>query len=111
MGPDTRRARAHAATITNIRTAADVVFRTLGYERATMRDIARKAGMSTGAIFSNWKDKAALYRDIYGHPPISPEAGLSLLAAAQEAADRLQKEGYVETADKLSQAISQAVAA
>ena len=51
-----------------------------GYEGANIRTIAKAAGMSVGAIFSNFEDKADLYRAIYGHPPISPEQGRELLA-------------------------------
>src|SRR3569833_1088596 len=57
MGPDTLRARARLTTIAKIEDAAGNVFHTVGYERATMRDIARKAGMSTGAIFADWSGK------------------------------------------------------
>ena len=35
-----------------------------GYEGATIRDIAAEAGMSTGAIFVNFKDKSQLFREI-----------------------------------------------
>lgn len=63
--------------------AAGVCFRTTGYERTTIRDIARMAEMSTGAIFASWSGKAALYRDVMGHPPLSPELGRALLLAGR----------------------------
>lgn len=46
-----------------------------GYVGATIRDIAKGCGMSTGAVFANFQDKAALYEEIHGHQPIMPEHG------------------------------------
>lgn len=60
---------------------ARAVFETLGYEAATIRDIANTADLSTGAIFSNWKGKADLYEEIYGHAPVTPEQGRKLVTA------------------------------
>jgi len=40
--------------------AALDVFRSEGYERARVQDIARAAGMTTGAIYGNYRDKAEL---------------------------------------------------
>jgi AcrR family transcriptional regulator len=40
--------------------AAIEVFRAEGYERARVQDIARAAGMTTGAIYGNYRDKAEL---------------------------------------------------
>lgn len=40
--------------------AALAVFREQGYERARVADIARAAGMTTGAIYANYRDKAEL---------------------------------------------------
>jgi len=37
----------------------------LGYDGATIRDIARRAGMSTGAVFANFTDKTDLFEAIY----------------------------------------------
>lgn len=58
---------------------ARAVFETLGYEAATIRDIANTADFSTGAIFANWNGKADLYREVYGHDPITPEQGRKLV--------------------------------
>ncbi|MNW10014.1 hypothetical protein D3C71_2071450 [compost metagenome] len=41
--------------------------------------------MSTGAVFANFKDKADLYRTVYGHDPLTPEQGLRLARALREA--------------------------
>lgn len=72
---------AKAATRAKVLEAARICFSTLGYERATIRDIARKAGRSTGAFFAHWDGKEAAYVELYGHPPITPEQGRELLAA------------------------------
>lgn len=63
--------------------AAREAFDRAGYEGASMRGIARAAGLSTGAIFANWTDKPELYREVYGHAPISPEQGKKLVSALQ----------------------------
>jgi AcrR family transcriptional regulator len=63
------RAAKEAATRAAILTAATTVFKTLGYDRATLRDIANTAGHSTGAIYSQWERKRALYIEAMGHPP------------------------------------------
>lgn len=65
--------------------AATTCFRTLGYERATVRDIANTAGVSTGAVFSQFKDKAGLYKAIHGHAPVPPEVGAGLLNVVRRA--------------------------
>lgn len=78
MGPGTRRAAGKAATRERVLAAAREVF-AAGYEQATIRDIAKAAGRSTGAVFSSWPDKAALYCEVFGHPPLTPEQGRELL--------------------------------
>lgn len=40
--------------------AAIEVFREQGYEQARVQDIARAAGLTTGAIYANFRDKAEL---------------------------------------------------
>ncbi len=37
------------------------LFAQRGYDAATIRDIAREAGMSTGAVFANFQDKSELF--------------------------------------------------
>ncbi len=41
--------------------SAMVLFRERGYEAATLRDIARGAGLSTGALFANFTDKTEIF--------------------------------------------------
>jgi len=60
----TRRALAKAQTRTKVIAAARRLFSESGYEGATIRDIAAEAGMSTGAVFANFTDKADLFREI-----------------------------------------------
>lgn len=79
-----RRAQAKALTYRKVKEAATRLFAAEGgYESATIRGIAKAAGMSTGAVFASFPDKVAIYRAIYGHAPISPEQGrlLALLVA------------------------------
>jgi AcrR family transcriptional regulator len=44
--------------------AARALFSQHGYEAATIRDIARTAGMSTGAVFANFQDKSDLFEAV-----------------------------------------------
>lgn len=75
----TRRDIAKQRTQGIILEAGRKLFMRHGYAAATMRSIAAESGMSTGAIFANYKDKADLYRQVFGHDPLTPEEGLDLL--------------------------------
>ncbi|MFN7110295.1 MAG: TetR/AcrR family transcriptional regulator [Brevundimonas sp.] len=79
--PNCQRQRNKARTRERILAAATDMFGVDGYEKATIRALADRIGMSTGAIFANFPDKAALYREIYGHPPMTPAQGVNCLAA------------------------------
>ncbi|MCU1427711.1 MAG: TetR family transcriptional regulator [Actinomycetia bacterium] len=46
--------------------AAIEVFRRDGYERARVQDIAREAGLTTGAIYANYRGKAELLAEAIG---------------------------------------------
>lgn len=78
-----RRQAAKVRTAEKVLAAARAFFETRGYEQATIRRIATAAGMSTGAVFANYQDKAELYAAVYGHPPISPEVGRQAMRALQ----------------------------
>lgn len=79
--PETnRRKLAKARTMQKVRDAASALFEEHGYEDTHIRMIAKAAGMSTGAIFANWKCKAALYKDLHGHDPVTVSEGAALLA-------------------------------
>ena len=51
---------AGATTRDRLLEASIAVFREQGYERAKVQDIARAAGLTTGAIYANYRDKAEL---------------------------------------------------
>ena len=57
----TRRAIAKQQTREKVLQAAREMFIERGYEGATIRDIARAAGMSTGAVFASFTDKPELF--------------------------------------------------
>ncbi|WP_225910349.1 TetR/AcrR family transcriptional regulator [Brevundimonas pondensis] len=85
-----RRQHAKAVTRQKVLDAAENLFGTVGYKAATIRGIAKDAGMSTGAVFANFEDKDALYLAIHGHPALTPEQGLHLAAALRRAVEFLE---------------------
>jgi AcrR family transcriptional regulator len=58
------RALAKQRTRERVLAAARRLFTELGYEGATIRQIAQAAGMSTGAVFASFADKDALFEEI-----------------------------------------------
>jgi AcrR family transcriptional regulator len=55
--------------------AARALIREKGYEKTTLEDIAERAGMTTGAIYGNFKNRDELFVSL-GHtywPPIKPQ--------------------------------------
>ena len=62
----TQRTLAKQRTREKILAAARALFTERGYERATIRDIAAAAGMSTGAVFASFNDKSDLFNEIIG---------------------------------------------
>lgn len=62
--PLTRRAIAKLHTRQIVMEAAKRLFTERGYDEATVRDIAAAAGMSTGAVFANFTDKADLFNEV-----------------------------------------------
>lgn len=66
--PGNKRVRAKAATVARLKTAARFLFTNVGYFDVGIRDIAQRMGMSTGSVFSNVPDKAALWRLAMGGP-------------------------------------------
>ena len=80
-----RRALAKAATKARITAAAKRLWANPGsYDAATIRVIAKEAGLSTGSIFANWTSKEHLWRDVMGYePPVDcAEVREALKAAA-----------------------------
>ncbi|MGH7027348.1 TetR/AcrR family transcriptional regulator [Brevundimonas sp.] len=97
-----RRALAKASTRQKALDSAQRLFAAEGgYAAATIRTIADDMGMSTGAVFANFKDKADLYQTIYGHQPVTPEAGHALfLATRQMVADLTAALGAREAVER-----------
>jgi AcrR family transcriptional regulator len=97
--PAGRRAAAKARTREKLLQSAKRLFMKHGYDGATMRDIANEAGLSTGAVFANFADKADLFNEVIlsdfqrqydrmagSVPPDAPvdERLLNLLSSAYE---------------------------
>ncbi|HEY4586680.1 MAG TPA: helix-turn-helix domain-containing protein, partial [Brevundimonas sp.] len=59
-----RRQAAKVRTRLKVLDAARTLFAERGYDAATIRDIAKGAGMSTGAVFANFQDKAELFETV-----------------------------------------------
>ena len=55
-----------ASTRERLIAAAIEVFAEQGYERARLQDIARTAGLTTGAVYANYRSKAELLFDAIG---------------------------------------------
>lgn len=70
-----------AATRDKVVLAARVLFQAHGYAGTNLREIAKAAGVSTGAIFGNFADKDELYRAVFGHDPYTAEQGRKLASA------------------------------
>ena len=68
-----RRQAAKVRTRQKVLDAARLLFAERGYDAATIRDIAKGAGMSTGAVFANFQDKAELFDAV-----LSQDLGLML---------------------------------
>ena len=59
-----RRQAAKVRTRGKVLEAARTLFGERGYDAATIRDIAKGAGMSTGAVFANFQDKSELFEAV-----------------------------------------------
>ena len=78
--PSTKRIEAKAATRAKILVTAREAFHHHGYPAVRVRDIAKIAGMSTGAIFASWPTKAALFQEAMNEPAPDIPAWLKHLA-------------------------------
>lgn len=91
-----KREASKAATRAKVVSAAAKLFaepgKDGGYEGATIRKIAKAAKMSTGAVFANFDDKAALYTAIQGHAPVTTEQGLELFMLMRDLIPELTAE-------------------
>jgi AcrR family transcriptional regulator len=59
--PTGNRAKSKERNRLKILESAATLFRERGFEAATLRDIARAAGLSTGALFANFADKNEIF--------------------------------------------------
>lgn len=83
------RAASRAKTSEHVLASARKLFAAEGgYKSATIRAIAKDAGVSTGAISGAFGSKDDLYKAAHGHDPITPEQGVRLLAMLREVAER-----------------------
>jgi TetR/AcrR family acrAB operon transcriptional repressor len=76
--------------------AAIEVFRRDGYERARVQDIAREAGLTTGAIYANYRGKAELLTEA-----IAERTARELEALLREGAGQSPRELLSVLADRL----------
>jgi AcrR family transcriptional regulator len=80
-----RRQAAKVRTRQKVLEAARTLFAERGYEPATIRDIAKGAGMSTGAVFANFQDKAELFEAVLSEDLAKLAETLKAAAAAETA--------------------------
>lgn len=78
-----RRQAAKVRTRQKVLDAARTLFAERGYEPATIRDIAKGAGMSTGAVFANFEDKAELFEAVLSEDLANLAETLKAAAAAE----------------------------
>lgn len=104
-----RRQAAKVRTRQRVFDSAETLFKDVGFERATIRAIAKGAGMSTGAVFANFEDKTALYVAVFGHPPLTPEQGRALVVALRRSHDMLEAFGEEEGVPELLASIQSAL--
>lgn len=65
----TKRIEQKAATRAKVLAAAQELFTARGFEAVSIRDVAAKAGVSSGAIFSSVDGKDALFEAAMGRKP------------------------------------------
>lgn len=58
-------------------TAAGVLLLRHGYQRITMEDVAREAGVGTGTLYLHWKSKEALFETVLLHELVAIWAELT----------------------------------
>ncbi|MBW8302470.1 MAG: TetR/AcrR family transcriptional regulator [Brevundimonas sp.] len=78
-----RRQAAKVRTRQKVLDAARQLFAERGYEPATIRDIAKGAGMSTGAVFANFQDKAELFEAVLATDMVKLAETMKTAAAAE----------------------------
>lgn len=99
MTETNRRTAKKAKTREQIIEAAKALFDAKGYAETTIRDVAKKAGYSTGSVFSNWECKRDLFFTCYGYWPLD---GVFAAAAFQVISFAAEHGGPVQAdAEKL----------
>ena len=91
-----QRALAKQRTREKILASAKALFAERGYEAATIRDIAKQAGMSTGAVFASFTDKSDLFTEIAETE--QTELNAAMRAAAGELTGRAAVVAMLEVA-------------
>lgn len=85
-----RRQAAKVRTRGKVLEAAGNLFAERGYDAATIRDIAKGAGMSTGAVFANFQDKSELFEAVLAENMAGTLEAFQAAATAEgRAAERL----------------------
>ena len=84
--PMSRRTLAKLRTRQALISAAKALFTAHGYADATVRGIAKATGMSTGAVFANFSDKADLFAEVLANDHEALNSSLEEAAAAQGSA-------------------------
>lgn len=81
--PEPRTRQREAADLTRLRLvdSARLNFTAYGYRGATLRQIASGAEVTTGAFFSHFPSKAAIYREVFGHQPMTADQGRRMLTS------------------------------
>jgi TetR/AcrR family transcriptional regulator, repressor for uid operon len=73
--------------------AAAEVFAERGYEGTRVQEVVRRAGLSTGAIYTNFRDKADLLLAAVGTAPV--DSLFATMALTGDTADGLRRAGYL----------------
>jgi AcrR family transcriptional regulator len=94
MGTVERRERERQEMQTLILDAARDLFATEGYEAVTMRKIAEKIEYSPTAIYTHFKDKLSLLRELCDRDFASFAAALQRAGGVKDPVDRLRRIGY-----------------
>ncbi len=90
LAPQGVRAEGKARSRRSLVAAARRLFMERGYEAATVRDIAAAAGLSTGAVFASFADKADLFSEVVRADAEAQVAAMRRAAAGEGApAERL----------------------
>jgi TetR/AcrR family fatty acid metabolism transcriptional regulator len=93
MAVETLREKSDRVRRTHILEAAAGVFAEKGYHRATIKDVARAAGVSDGSIYNVFENKTALLLSLLD--PLAAVANLAVPSPADAVTARARLEGYI----------------